>query len=137
MFACVRADTVCVVSANLSVIEGGARPLSKSKFEAVSALTSLVRGLPDEQAETLVKLLEEFKRDRYSARLRPDDIPVIKVLAEVISGWDPEGVYEFACAWASTLVARQDGHSWDTATPSAKQHHRERVHQELVRRGIA
>ena len=124
-------------SAQLSVIEGGASPLTKSKLEAVGAITSLVRNLPDEQVDTIVGLISEFENDRYLERLRQDDIPVVKVLAEVISGWDPDGVYEFACAWASTLVARQDGHNWDTATPAAKQRHRERVHQELVRRGIA
>ena len=136
MFACFQADTVCVVPVQLAVIEGGAGPLSKSKFETVSAVTSLLRGLPDEQAQTLVRLLQEFKRDRYLERIRQDDIPVVKVLAEVISGWDPDGVYEFACAWASTLIARQDGYSWHTASPSAKQRHRERVHRELIRRGI-
>jgi hypothetical protein len=61
---------------------------------------------------------------------------VIKVLAEVISGWEPDGVYEFARAWVSTLISRQDGFSWPECNAAQKSEHRRKVEAEMTRRGI-
>ena len=92
----------------LAVNDGGAGRLSKTKADAIAVISSLIRGLPEEQVGSLVGLIDEFERDHYIRRVRVEDIRVVKILAEAISGWDQDGVYEFACVWASTLVARQD-----------------------------
>ena len=61
---------------------------------------------------------------------------MLKVLAEVLNGWDEGGVREFAGAWVSTLVARQDGFDWERGTLEQRQRHRERVAREMARRGL-
>jgi hypothetical protein len=45
-------------------------------------------------------------------------------------------VREFGGAWLSTLVAREDGFDWERGSMDQRQRHRERVHREIVRRGI-
>lgn len=119
------------------VLQGGVSPLSAEQRRAVSAVSQAVRDLSSEDAEMLVRLIEEFRRDGYLGRLRSFDLPAVKVLAEVISGWEEDGVYEFARAWVSTLVARQDGFTWSDCDPGEKQRHRQRIEAEMVRRGLA
>lgn len=119
-----------------TVVAGGVAALTAEQHRAVSKLAALVRRLDDEQACALIELIDEFQRDDYLARLRPDDLPTVKILAEVINGWDPDGVYEFARAWTSTLVARDDGFCWDSCTPRQKTEHHRRVLAEMARRGL-
>ena len=99
-------------------------------------LSSLVRRLPDRQAILLFGLVEEFERDGYLERVQGYEPPVVKIFAEVANGWDEQGAYEFARAWTSTLVAREDGFCWDRASPEQKKKHRARVMNELGRRGV-
>ena len=96
----------------------------------------MLRGLADEQVDSLVALVREFRNDGYLERMQSHEIPTVKILAEVINGWELEGNYEFAQAWASTLVARQDGFDWSDCTPQEKAEHRKRVGLELQRRGV-
>ena len=118
------------------VIQGGRSALSAEQREAVSELTGKVRPLPADDLKALLWLMEEFQKESYLAKVRSFDIPVIRILAEVISGWDPDGVYEFARAWVSTLIAREDGFSWAECSPTEKEGHRREVDAELTRRGI-
>ncbi len=118
------------------VIQGGRSSLSAEQREAISELTHLVRDLPEDEVKALLWLVGEFREESYLVKVRSYDIPVIKILAEVISGWDPDGVYEFARAWVSTLVAREDGFSWAECSPTQKQEHRRKVEAEMTRRGI-
>ena len=118
------------------VLEGGKTPLSSKHREAVSRLTEIVRELPPEQLETLINLGEELRKEDYLAKVRGFDVPVIKVLAEVISGWESDGVHEFARAWVSTLVSREDGLNWADCDVRQKQEHRQKVAAEMARRGI-
>ena len=120
----------------LAVIDGGRRPLTAEQRGAVSEWTEVVRALSPEQLEVLLGLVEEIRRDDYIEKIRRHDLPVIKVLAEVISGWEPDGVYEFARAWVSTLVSRQDGFSWPECNAAQKDEHRRKVEAEMTRRGI-
>jgi hypothetical protein len=96
----------------------------------------LVRRLSHDQATLLFGLLEEFERDGYLERVHGHEPPIVKIFAEVANGWDEPGAYEFARAWASTLVAREDGFSWDRASPAEKTKHRANVIDELGRRGV-
>jgi hypothetical protein len=123
-------------SSTLSVIDGGRKPLTAAQREAVSELTEVVRALPPEQLEVLLGLVEQIQRENYLEKIRPYDVPVIKVLAEVVSGWEPDGVYEFARAWVSTLISRQDGFSWPECNTVQKDEHRRKVVAEMTRRGI-
>ena len=100
-------------------------------------LTGVVRALPPGQLVTLLRLVEELRGDSLLNRLRETDMPVMRILAEVISGWEEDGVFEFARAWMSTLVAREDGFEWATADSEEKAQHRERIAAEMVRRGLA
>lgn len=118
------------------VVEGGSKTLGADKARLVQAAAGLIRRLPDRQALMLFGLLEEFERDGYLERVRGHEPPIVKIFAEVVTGWDEEGAYEFARAWVSTLVAREDGFSWDVATDQQKAVHRNKVIAELVRRGV-
>jgi hypothetical protein len=100
-------------------------------------LASIVRDLSPAQGQILVQLIEEFRRDGFLDRVRELDLPAVKILAEVINGWDPDGVYEFARAWTSTLVAREDGFEWAKCEAEEKEQHRRRVQAEMGRRGLA
>jgi hypothetical protein len=120
----------------LAVIDGGKSPLTAEQRSAVSALTEVVRALPPEQIEVLLGLVEEIRREVYLEKMRPYVLPVIKVLAEVISGWESDGVYEFARAWISTLISRQDGFSWPACNGAQKNEHRRKVQAEMTRRSI-
>ncbi len=122
--------------AGFAVVEGGRIPLSTRQRHAVSAFVDVLRGLTDEQVNSLVELVYEFRNDGYLERVQTHEIPTVKILAEVINGWGLEGNYEFAQAWASTLVARQDGFDWSDCTPLEKAQHRKRVGLELQRRGV-
>ncbi len=122
-------------SLRLQVVEGGRQALSPEQSRALSRLADIVRQIPPGQADAVVQLVEEFQRDGYFERVNAFEIPAIKILAEVINGWEPLGVYEFARAWVSTLVARQDGFRWDNCTPKEKDRHRDRILTELARRG--
>ena len=122
--------------AGFGVVEGGKIPLSTRQRNAVSFFADVLRGLADEQVDSLVALVREFRNDGYLERMQSHEIPTVKILAEVINGWELEGNYEFAQAWASTLVARQDGFDWSDCTPQEKAEHRKRVGLELQRRGV-
>ena len=104
--------------------------------EALGRLANILRKLPDAQAACVADLLEELSADDYLTRLRSCEIPVIKVMGEILNGWDEDGVREFGGAWLSTLVAREDGFDWERGSTDQRQRHRERVHREIVRRGI-
>lgn len=121
----------------LNLIRGGGTSLSTEQRAAITLLTGVVRALPRGQLLTLLRLVEELRGEDLLDKLRETDLPVIRILAEVISGWDEDGVFEFARAWTSTLVARQDGFDWATADSDEKARHREHISEELVRRGLA
>ncbi len=120
----------------LTVVDGRAPSLSNEQRAAVTLLTGAVRGLSSEQLVVLLRLVEEFRQDGCLETLRETDLPPLRILAEVLSGWDNDGVYEFARAWTSTLVAREDGFDWLTSSPTEKQVHRERVATEMKRRRV-
>lgn len=120
----------------LQVLEGGAAPLGPERSDLLRRIATVVRRLSPEQTATFGALIREFSADDYLERSREFDPAVVKILAEVISGWDEEAVFEFARSWASTLVARRDGFDWDVATPEEKQRHWARVGAELSRRGL-
>ncbi len=119
------------------VLEGGAAPISTVQTERLRSIVELLRTLSDEESENLCLLLETLAADGYLRRTRPFDVGPIKIMAEVISGWDQDGVYEFARAWVSTLVAREDGFSWDRCTTEEKLLHHRRIDDELLKRGLA
>ena len=122
---------------DFGVIEGGRLPLSSDQRRAVSFFADAVRGLPPDQIDALIQLIHEFRRDNYLERVRPFEVPAIKILAEVLNGWDNNGVYEFTRAWVSTLVSRQDGFSWKKSDSSARAEHHSRVDEEMARRGLS
>ena len=122
--------------AGFRVVEGGRVPLSTRQRHAVSFFADVLRGFTDEQVDSLVELIGEFRNDGYLERIQPHEIPTVKILAEVINGWELEGNYEFAQAWVSTLVARQDGFDRSDCTSQEKAEHRKRVGLELQRRGV-
>ena len=122
--------------AALDVVEGGNRLLGPGGREALGRLANVLRKLPDAQAARVADLLEELSADDYLARLRSAEIPVLKVMAEILNGWDEDGVREFGGAWLSTLVAREDGFDWERGSMDQRQRHRERVRREIARRGI-
>ncbi len=123
--------------APLTVVRGGEKTLSAQQRTAVAQAAGIIRALSPAQAEILVALIDEFRRDDFLQRVRDIDLPTIKILAEVINGWDPDGVYEFARAWTSTLVAREDGFQWSNCDAEDKEEHRRRVEAEMSRRGLA
>ncbi len=118
------------------VLEGGVRTLESGQRDALTEITHTLRALPPEQAHTLARLVSEMARDGYLARAREYEIPVVKILAEVLNGWEASGVYEFAKAWTSTLIARQDDFEWDGANEREKEIHRRRIRAEMSRRGL-
>lgn len=124
------------ISSGLQVVSGGGESLHPAKTSLIQTLARLVRRLPDSQATLLFGLVEEFERDGYLERVQGHEPPIVKIFAEVANGWDEQGAYEFARAWASTLVAREDGFCWDHASPEEKKRHRARVIDELGRRGV-
>ena len=119
----------------LPVLAGGREPLSSAHRRAISHFAEVIRELSPEQVQALVKLLDEFLEDDYLRRVRGFEVPAVKILADVINGWEPDGIYEFARAWVSTLVARQDGFDWERCNEGERQAHRYRVLTELARRG--
>ena len=122
---------------DFGVIEGGRLPLSTDQRRAVSFFADVVRGLSREQIDALIQLIHEFRCDNYLERLRPFEVPAIKILAEVLNGWDNDGVYEFTRAWVSTLISRQDGFNWKKSDSSARSEHHNRVDEEMARRGLS
>lgn len=120
----------------LEAVDGEGSALGRTRSLAIRRAASLIRNLPEGRAAMLIELLDELARDDYLGRVRPFEVPAVKILAEVINGWDPDGVYEFARAWTSTLVAREDDFDWETADLEAQRRHRERVLDELARRGL-
>lgn len=121
----------------LAVVRGGEKTLSATHGTAVAQAAGIIRDLSPTQAEVLVALIDEFRRDGSLQRVRDFDLPAVKILAEVINGWDPDGVYEFARAWTSTLVSRLDGFHWSTCDAKDKEEHWRRVQTEMARRGLA
>lgn len=119
----------------LPVIDGGRATLSPEHRRAISHFADVIRELSPEQVRALGKLLDEFLDDDYLLRVRGFELPAVKILADVINGWEPDGIYEFARAWVSTLVARQDGFDWERCSDAERQAHRFRVLAELQRRG--
>lgn len=119
----------------LPVIDGGRQTLASEHRRAVAHFADAIRDLSPEHVRALVKLLDEFLQDDYVRRVRGFEVPAVKILADVINGWEPDGIYEFARAWVSTLVARQDGFDWERGTDAERQAHRFRVLAELQRRG--
>ncbi len=122
---------------DFGVIEGGRLPFTSDQRRAVSFFADVVRGLSPEQVDALIRLIHEFRGDNYLERLRPFDVPAIKILAEVLNGWDNNGVYEFTRAWVSTLVSRRDGFNWKKSDSSALADHHSRVDEEMARRGLS
>ena len=122
---------------DFGVIEGGRLPLSTDQRRAVSFFADVVRGLSREQIDALIQLIHEFRCDNYLERLRPFEVPAIKILAEVLNGWDNDGVYEFTRAWVSTLISRQDGFNWRKSDSLARAEHHSRVDEEMARRGLS
>jgi hypothetical protein len=116
----------------LTVIDGKAPSLTNEQRAAVTLLTGVVRGLSSDQLLVLLRLIEEFRKDGCLENLRETDLPPLRILAEVLSGW----VYEFARAWTSTLVAREDGFDWLTSGADEKEYHRDRIAEEMERRGV-
>jgi hypothetical protein len=119
----------------LPVIDGGRATLSPDHRRAISHFADVIRELSPLQVAALVKLVNEFLDDDYLRRVRGFEVPAVKILADVINGWEPDGIYEFARAWVSTLVARQDGFDWERCSDVERQEHRYRVLAELQRRG--
>jgi hypothetical protein len=120
----------------LAAHDGGATTLDRSKSQLLQLTAGLIRRLSEDHALRLLGILEEFERDEYLERVRGHEPPVVKIFAEVANGWDESGAYEFARAWVSTLVAREDGFSWENATEPDKREHRRKVFDELARRGV-
>jgi|GEM_PF-2443096 len=120
----------------LEVVEGGGRLLGPAGRDALTRVAKVLRALPDAQTACVVDLIEELARDDYLSRMRAVEAPVLKVMAEILNGWDADGVREFGGAWVSTLVAREDGFDWERGSLDQRQRHRERVQREIARRGI-
>ncbi len=123
-------------SAPFEVLEGGRRRLSVQQGAALRRMASLLRGLPDEEASAAVTLLEELSAESTLAGLREVDIGVLRILAEVLKGWEVDGVQEFGRAWVSTLLSRSDGFVWDRSTPREREAHRRSIEAEMVRRRL-
>lgn len=120
----------------LAVVSGGRRPLDSAQSEALQQAAGAIRGMTDQQARNFVLLVEALQEDGLLTELRAVDVPAIRILAEVIRGWEPDGVREFARAWTSTIVARDDGFDWERSSPKEKAEHWRRVEEELRRRGV-
>ena len=120
----------------MEVVDGGNRVLGPAGRDALGRIAKVLRKLPDAQTSCVVELLEELAQDDYLSRMRTCEAPVLKVMSEILNGWDADGVREFGRAWVSTLVARQDGFDWERGSLDQRQRHRERLDREIARRGI-
>ena len=118
------------------VLAGGRSSLTSAQAAALRRLVGLIRTLPDDQAAKAVVLLEELSVEGGLERMREIDVGVLRVLAEVLAGWEVDGVHEFGRAWVSTIVARRDGFSWDRSTPAERDAHRRGIEAEMVRRRL-
>jgi hypothetical protein len=118
------------------VLDGGRSTLSAGQGAALRRLARLVRNLPDDQADAAATFLEEISRENVLAGLREIDVGVLCVLADVLKGWEVDGVHEFGRAWVSTLLARRDGFAWDRSTPEERAAHRESIAAEMTRRRL-
>ena len=118
------------------VLAGGRSTLSAGQVAALRRLVALIRSLPDDQAAAAVTLLEEISLEDGLAGLREIDFGVLRILADVLKGWDIDGVHEFGRAWISTLLARQDGFAWDRSTPAERDAHRRGIAAEMARRRL-
>jgi hypothetical protein len=118
------------------VLDGGRSSLSAGQASALSRLVTLIRTLSDAEATAAATLLEEVSTERGLAGLREIDIGVLRILAEVLKGWEIDGVHEFGRAWVSTLVSRRDGFAWDRSTPDEREAHRRSIDAEMVRRRL-
>lgn len=123
-------------SAPLEVLQGGRRNLSARQGAVIRRLASLIRSLPDDQAAAAVTLLEELALEDGLAGLREIDVGVLRILAEVLKGWEVDGVQEFGRAWVSTLVSRRDGFAWDRSSPEEREAHRRGIEAEMIRRRL-
>lgn len=119
------------------VIEGGKTTLSGDQRRAVSFFADVVRGLTPEQTGNLIEIIEQFRGDEYLERVRSYEPGAVKVLADVINGWEPDGIYEFTRAWISTLVARKDSFDWAQCSPEEKRRHCLKIDDEIKRRGLS
>lgn len=131
-----RAYRVSEQAPRFEVLDGGRANLSRAQAAALRRLVGLIRGLPDEQATRAAMLLEELSLEDGLAGLRELDIGVLRILSEVLQGWELDGVHEFGRAWVSTLVARHDGFSWDRSTPAERDAHRRSIEAEMTRRRL-
>ena len=123
-------------SAPFEVLEGGRNVLSAGQADAVRRLAGLIRALPEDQASAAVTLIEELSAEDTLAGLREIDIGVLRILAEVLKGWEIDGVQEFGRAWVSTLLSRLDGFAWDRSTLEEREAHRRSIEAEMVRRRL-
>jgi hypothetical protein len=118
------------------VLDGGRSSLSEGQAAALRRLVGLIRTLPDDQALAAVTLLEEISLEDGLGGLREIDVGVLRILAEVLKGWEVDGVHEFGRAWISTLLARRDGFAWDRSTAAEREAHRRGIDAEIVRRRL-
>ena len=130
------ASTVSAPSATFEVLEGGRRNLTAAQTAALRRLAGILRAMPDEQASTAVSLLEELAAEETLTGLREIDIGVLRILADVLKGWEVDGVQEFGRAWVSTLISRRDGFAWDRSTSEEREAHRRSIEAEMVRRRL-
>ena len=118
------------------ILDGGRSRLSAAQARAVSLLVRLIRTLPDEEAAVATALLEELSTERGLSGLREIDLGVLRILAEVLKGWEVDGVHEFGRAWVSTLLSRRDGFAWDRSTAAEREAHRRSIEAEMIRRRL-
>lgn len=78
----------------LPVIDGGRATLLPEHRRAISHFAEMIRELSPQQVGAVVKLLNEFQEDDYLKRVRGFEVPAVKILADVINGWEPDGIYE-------------------------------------------
>ena len=124
-------------SANgFEVHAGGRSSLTQCQAAALHRLAGLIRKLSDDEAGAAAMLLEELSREDGLAGLREIDIGVLRILAEVLKGWEVDGVHEFGRAWVSTLVSRRDGFAWDRSTTAEREAHRRNIETEMARRRL-
>jgi hypothetical protein len=115
---------------------GGRCALSAGQAAALRRIGRLIRTLSDAEAAAAVGLLEELATGNGLEDLREIDMGVLRVLAEVLKGWEVDGVHEFGRAWVSTLISRRDGFAWDRSTVDERAEHRRNVEAEMARRRL-
>ncbi len=118
------------------VLDGGRSSLSEGQAAALRRLVGLIRTHPDAQAAAAATLLEEISLEDGLGGLREIDVGVLRILAEVLKGWEVDGVHEFGRAWISTLLSRRDGFAWDHSTVAEREAHRRGIDAEIVRRRL-